>query len=282
MDVRVVVDSAGEVPMDLADRYRITVVPLNVRFGDEELVDGVQLDAAAFWRRVRGGAVVPQTSAPAPGRFEVAYRTLADDGADAVVCVTLSTPLSATFQAAQVAAAATPGIAVTVFDSGCVSMGEGSLALRAATLAADGAAPAAIVAELEDCRGRTHMAGTVDTLEYLRRGGRIGAASALLGSVLSVKPLLELRDGVVAPAGKVRTRHRALQEIVRRVAAQPVEGIWVSHGDAPDVDVLDELLAAALPDVPRTSGLLGPVVGSHGGPGSVLVSWRVAAGASRG
>lgn len=275
MAVRVVTDSACDLPDDVIDQYGIEVVPLTIRFGDEELVDRKELSTDEFWRRLAVSPVLPETSAPSAGAFEAAFRRLADDGATGVVCICLSSKLSGTMQSAQVAAKALEGVCpVEVIDSLSVSMGLGSLCVTAAQRAADGDSLGSIAANVNDRRNRTKLYGTLDTLEFLKKGGRVGNARALLGSMLAIKPVVELRDGVVEEAGKVRTRSKALRVLVDRVKAQPVENLAVLHGYAPDLDELLDLLdpIVARDDIPV--GVIGPVIGTHAGPRVIGVTYQ--------
>jgi len=281
MTIGVVTDSACDLPDELVDRYGIEVVPLTVRFGDLELVDRVELSTADFWSRLRDARELPSTAAPSAGAFATSFRRLVDQGATAIVCISLSERLSATMQSAQLGAAelADGGIDVPieVIDSRNASMGLGSLVLGAAQRAEAGEPLDAIVAAVLGARDRSRLVGTLDTLEFLKRGGRIGNAQALLGSVLAIKPLVELRDGVVEEAGKVRTRSRALRFLADRVAAQPVTELAVLHGQATDVEGLLELLDPIIPAERITVGEVGPVIGTHAGPGVIGVSFQVAA-----
>jgi DegV family protein with EDD domain len=273
--VRVVTDSACDLPDDVIDQYGIEVVPLTIRFGDEELVDRKELSTDEFWRRLAASPVLPETSAPSAGAFEAAFRRLADDGATGVVCISLSSKLSGTMQSAQVAAKALEDVCpVEVIDSLSVSMGLGSLCVTAAQRAADGDSLGSIAANVNDRRNRTKLYGTLDTLEFLKKGGRVGNARALLGSMLAIKPVVELRDGVVEEAGKVRTRSKALRVLVDRVKAQPVENLAVLHGYAPDLDELLDLLdpIVARDDIPV--GVIGPVIGTHAGPRVIGVTYQ--------
>ena len=186
MGVRVVTDSACDLPDDLIERLGIEVVPLTIRFGDEELIDRKELTTGEFWRRLESSPELPETAAPSPGAFEQTFRRLVDDGATGIVCINLSSKLSGTMQSAEVAAKALEGTCpVTVVDSLQVSMGLGNLALTAARLAADGDGLDSIVADVLERRSRTKLFGTLDTLEYLKKGGRVGNARALLGSMLA-------------------------------------------------------------------------------------------------
>jgi DegV family protein with EDD domain len=278
LSVRVVTDSACDLPDDLVRELGIEIVPLSIRFGDVELVDRRELTTADFWRRLGESAVLPETSAPSAGAFEQTFRALADDGATGIVCVNLSSKLSATMQAAQVAAKAVyDDCPVEVVDSLHVTMGLGNLCIAAARAAAAGQPLDAIVAVVNSRRRRTKLYGTLDTLEYLKKGGRVGNARALLGSMLAIKPVVEVRDGVVEEAGKVRTRSKALRLLVDKVKEGPVESLAVMHGQAPD---LDELLDMLDPLVPRSEivvGQVGPVIGTHAGPRVIGVTYQTPA-----
>jgi DegV family protein with EDD domain len=222
---------------------------------------------------------VPATStaAPSAGRFEAAFRDLAEQGATGVVCVSLSAEVSATLGSASLAATAVADeIPVRVVDSRFVSMGVGLLALDAARRAARGESMDAITEAVEAARNRLRLYATLDTLEFLKRGGRIGGAKAMLGSLLSVKPIIEVRDGRVEEAGKVRTRTKALHAIVDKVTAQPVDQVVVIGGDAPDRDALVTMIQPHIGDAELFVGEIGPVVGTHAGPGVVGVVFRVA------
>lgn len=277
MGVRVVTDSACDLPENLVDALGIEVVPLSIRFGDEELVDREQLTPDEFWDRLRTTSELPETSAPSAGAFEARFRDLIGRGATGIICINLSSRLSATMQAAQVAANTVRDDCPTVvIDSRTVSMGLGALCLTAARRAADGARLEEIVEDVLSRRDRTRLFGALDTLEFLKRGGRIGNARALLGSMLSIKPLVEVRDGVVEEAGKVRTRSKALHQLAEKARAQPIETCAVLHGQATDVGELLDALAEVFPRDEIVTGLVGPVIGTHAGPGVIGVSFQVA------
>lgn len=275
MAVRVVTDSACDLPDELLENLGIEVVPLTIRFGHEELVDRKELSTDEFWRRLEGSSVLPETSAPSAGAFEERFRRLVGDGATGIVCINLSSKLSATLQAAQVAAQAVQDACpVVVIDSLQVSMGLGNLCITAAELAADGEPLDSIVASVIDRRKRTKLYGTLDTLEYLKKGGRVGNARAILGSMLAIKPVVEVRDGAVEEAGKVRTRSKALRLLVDRVKEGPFESLAVLHGDAPDVDELLTLLEPLSPRDEIVIGQIGPVIGTHAGPRVIGVTFQ--------
>ena len=275
--VRVVTDSSCDLPADVVREHGITVVPLSIRFGEEEFVDGRDLTPSDFWARAAASAVLPSTAAPSPGAFEQAFRDAAAGGADGVVCINLSSKMSATIQAAETAAKALAReLPVRAVDSKSVSLGLGTICIAAAEAGAAGASVDEIVALAEDMGARTRIHATLDTLDHLKKGGRIGAAKALLGSILSVKPVIEVVDGAVEPGPKVRTRAKAFQYLVDRVTAEPVvENLAVLHGDAPDVEQFLELLAPHFPREKIVVGQLGAVVGSHTGPRTIGVAFQV-------
>ena len=275
MGVRVVTDSACDLPDDLIERDGIEVVPLTIRFGKEELVDRKELSTDEFWRRLADSDVLPETSAPSAGAFEAAFRRLIADGATGIVCINLSSKLSATMQSAQVAAQAVqPDCPIVVVDSLMVSMGLGSLCLTAARRAAEGDSLESIVANVTDRRNCSKLYGALDTLEFLKKGGRVGNARALLGSMLAIKPVLEVRDGEVEEAGKVRTRSKALRLLVDRVKEGPFENLAVLHGNAPDLDELLDLLEPLTPRDEIVIGQIGPVIGTHAGPRVIGVTFQ--------
>lgn len=277
--VRIVTDSACDLPADIAENLRISIVPLTIRFGDDEFVDRDELGTDEFWERCRNSAELPETAAPSPGAFEQVYRSLAAEGADAIVTITLSGDLSATIEAARSAARAVEDVVdVTVVDSRTITLGQGLLAITAAEAARDGAGADEVVGLVEALRARTRVHGALDTLENLKKGGRIGAARSLLGSLLSIKPLIEVRDGVVVPNGQQRTRARALRYLVDLVRDQrgDIERLAVMHAACPDVDDFAAQLAE-LVDTEIVVGQVGPVVGTHAGVGTIGVVFQVAA-----
>ena len=211
MTVRVVTDSSCDLPQALADQLGIQIVPLTIRFGSQEFVDRLDLTPAEFWARCADSPVLPETAAPAPGQFELVYRGLAEEGAGGVVVVSLSSRLSGTMQSAQLAANAVYGsLAVDVVDSRSVSTGLGMIAVAAARLAGQGAQIEEVAGLARDLARRTHVWAVLDTLDYLRKGGRIGSTRAMFASVLAIKQIIEVRHGQVQDGGRQRTRSRAL------------------------------------------------------------------------
>ena len=274
--VRVVTDSACDLLDATLTELGIGLVSLRIRFGDEEMVDRVELSTKDFWARCASSAQLPSTAAPSPGQFQEAFEAMAAAGADGVVCVNLSSKLSATIEAARQAARALEGkIPVRVVDSLSVSLGQGLVATEAAKAASAGASLDEVEAVAEQAVRDMKLYGAIDTLENLKKGGRIGGARALLGSVLAIKPVIEVRDGVVEEESKQRTRNRSLRYLADKVrAAGAVSRLAVFSADAPD---LDQFLAM-LEDVKPAEGQIllgdvGPVIGSHAGPGAIGVAW---------
>jgi DegV family protein with EDD domain len=274
MTVRIVTDSACDLPESICADLGIEVVPLTIRFGEREYVDRKELTTDAFWRELATSSVLPETSAPSVGAFEETFHKLSDDGADAIVCINLSARLSATMQSAQLAAKALDGrTPVEIIDSLNASMGIGNLVLHAARRARDGAGLDDIVSEVDARKARQHVFAALDTLEFLRKGGRIGGAQAMLGSMLSIKPIISVTDGAVEPAGRVRTRSKALRFLIDQIPAGKVELISVLHANAPDLDEFLAMLTPAVPDAEVTVGTIGPVIGVHTGPRVMGIAW---------
>ena len=276
MTVRIVTDSACDLPQALADELGIEIVPLTIRFGDEDFTDRRDLTTRQFWERCSGSDVLPSTAAPSPGQFEQAYRLVHAQGATGVVCITLSGDLSATIQSAQLAAAAVEAeVPVRVVDSHSVTLGLGMLVLEAARQARAGATIDEVVDATIERAAHTHVWGALDTLENLKKGGRIGGAKALLASVLSIKPIIEVRNGKVEEGGKQRTRSKALAFLIQQVRdAGPLEQLGVMHADTKDVAEFVQQLRAIY-DGEIIVGDIGAVIGAHAGLGTTGVVYQV-------
>ncbi|HYR50562.1 MAG TPA: DegV family protein [Candidatus Eisenbacteria bacterium] len=272
MTVAIVTDSTADLPPELAASHAITVVPLTLNFDGQSLLDGVDIRPDEFYRRLPGVTTHPTTSQPSPGRFAEAYSALLADH-DSVISLHISEKLSGTYASAQQAADMTDPRRVRVVDSQLVSMSLGLITLTASAMASKGADVEAIESKVLNMRPHVQTYFSVATLEFLRRGGRIGRAGALLGSVLQVKPVLCIRDGQVTPLERVRTFERALNRIVeltREVDRGHGVCVIVGHADA-EADA--ERIGRDLEPVAETLMIqpLGPVVGAHAGPGVVGV-----------
>ena len=274
--VQIVTDSSCDLPEDLINQFGISIVPLKIRFGQTEFVDRLELTTDQFWEKCRETDELPSTAAPAPGAFLAEFQRAADEGASGVVAIVLSGELSATIEAAQQAAREVEGnIDVRVVDSRTVTLGLGAVVVAAAQAAKGGADIDEVSNIATDSAARTHVHAALDTLENLRKGGRIGAAGSLLGSMLSIKPLIEVRDGVVEPAGKQRTRTKALSYLVKVVEehAHQIESIYVTHAACDDVDSFVERIQS-LVQTDVLVGQVGPVVGAHAGIGTIGVAFQ--------
>jgi DegV family protein with EDD domain len=269
--IRVVTDSACDLSTELAAERGVTIVPLSIRFGSEEFVDGSTLSTDEFWARCAASAVLPETSAPSPGAFQEAFFKAADDGYDGVLSISLSAGVSATHQAAVAAAkAVSDRIEVRAVDSRLMTMGQGLMALDVAELAGLGATLDELAARADHLIPRTSVFGVVDTLEHLEKGGRIGGARALLGSLLSIKPVVTLVDGVVAEESKQRTRSRSLRYLADKAKQAPsLSRLAVCNGAANDIDEFLAMIEGVKTEHPRVVVDLGPVVGTHTGPGTI-------------
>lgn len=271
--IRVVTDSTSDLLPDRAAELGVEVVPLTVRFGEEQFRDGVDLSPDDFYARLPSAVQQPTTSQPSPEDFAAVYRRLVSAG-DEVVSLHIAGRLSGTLQSASLAAQEF-GAAVRVVDSGTVSAGIQFLVLDALADAAAGASAAEVVRGVEERRGRVELLVLVDTLTYLHRGGRIGRAQNLLGSILNVKPVLRVAAGEVHPHARVRSRQQGLAVLLRSIAeAGPIQRLAVFHCGAPDLLTgLEPQLRAAHPEVPLLAGQLGAVVGTYSGPHGIGVGF---------
>jgi DegV family protein with EDD domain len=273
--IRVVTDSACDVPEEIARRLNIDIVSLSIRFGDEEFTDRVDLSPEEFWAKCKASKTLPETAAPSPGAFQAAYERAKADNCDGVIVLTLSALLSATNQSAVLGAeAVSDSMPVRVVDTKAVSMAQGLLVIDVAELASTGADLDQLVAHAESLVPKVGVVAMLDTLEHLIKGGRVGGARALLGQVLSIKPLLELKDGVVAEAGRQRTRSRALVAIVEVAKSHaPLKRLALVHGASSEVATLEGLAKDVVTQNAIIVTDMGPVVGTHGGPGIIGLCW---------
>lgn len=271
--IYIVTDSSADIPAHIAAALDISVVPLQVSFGSESFREGVDITHDEFYERlVRSAPNLPKTSIPAPADFEQAYRRILDDDPDAeIVSIHLSSTLSGVFNLASLVARQVAPDRITVVDSRSVSMCLGWTTIAAAEATLTSESRDEIIALVEDMIPRLRIPSFLDTLEYIKHGGRIGGAEALLGTMLDVKPLLHIEEGTVAPLEKVRTRHRAMERLVEHARQlAPFDDLAVMHTHAPQ---LAEELATMLRDIhPRSHILIaetGIVMGTHTGPNSL-------------
>ena len=268
--VGVVIDSTADVPSTRLEELGIGMVPLVVNWDGQTYRDKVDLSTAEFYRRLRTSKSLPKTGAPSLAAFESIFREQLKQH-DAVVSINLAARLSATYDVARRAAETVDPQRIAVIDSGSVSIGIGWLAELAVRLSREGLGLAEIAERVDETRSRVRILALLDTLQFLQRGGRIGRAAALAGTLLSVKPILSVRDGEVAPIERVRTMNGALRRLVELVVAEgPLERLGVIDGDAAaNAGVVEQQLRQRFPELTLDRGELGPVVGVHGGPGVV-------------
>ena len=277
MPVRLVCDSTADLSAADRDAGRIIVVPLKVIFGDESLVDGVDIDAERFYARMRTSTRNPTTSQPTPAEFEAAFREAAADGSS-VVCTTLSAEMSGTHGAAVQAREALPDLDIHIVDTRTVAIGHNAIVRAAVGAATEGRSAPEIVDLIQGIVARQRSIFTVDTLEYLRRGGRIGGARALLGSVLNIKPVLQVVDGRIEPHDRVRTFQRALDRIASEVITAAGETgrrarVVLGHADRlADCRALADRVRVHSDGEPEIVPI-GPIVGCHAGPGTIGLSF---------
>lgn len=274
MTVRVVTDSTSDLPPELLEKHGITAVPLNVHFGQTVYLDGIDITPAAFFEKLRASETLPTTSQPSPGQFEAVYRELAES-ADEILSLHISSKLSGTTESAMIAAKAVADrIHVEVVNSEMTSVALGVLAMQAAEWARQDVSAAEIAERLRALIQQTRLYFFLDTLEYLRRGGRIGKAQAFLGTMFNVKPLLQLSEGIVQPLERVRTRSKAVERLIAYIESCQ-NPLWLGIlGDveSPEVKRIREYALARVGPERLQVAQYGPVIGVHVGPGAVGVA----------
>lgn len=272
--VAIVTDSASDYDPARARELGIAIVPLIVSFGSQSFEAGRNLSAEQFWQRLTApGAPFPTTAACSPGAFQTTFQRLFDEGADAIVSVHVADTLSGTMKSAQIARASMRDREIHIVDSMSASMAEGILAELAVKRAAEGASAAAIVGELEARRDDIAIYLALDTLEYLKRGGRISGAQAAIGTLLSVKPIISVPKGVVETVDRVRTRGKARERLIELLCSRPIERLALLHTTDSGVEAFaDEIVGRVPGGIDRSNvsiDLVGPSVGPHLGPGCV-------------
>lgn len=267
-----VTDSASDLDPAVASAAGIRVVPLVVTFGADTYRAGVDLTTAEFWERMTApDAPFPKTAASSPGEFKAIYDGVFAEGADAIVSVHVAGTLSGTIKAAEIARSMLPEREIHIVDSGGASMAEAILCFLGQELAAGGMTAADIAERLRDRASDLRMFVSLETLEYLKKGGRISGAQAAIGTLLSVKPIIAVEAGVVETADKPRTRSKSRERCIELICARPIERLAILHTMAPDVaEFTAELVRRAELDPASVSqSIVGPSVGPHLGPGCV-------------
>lgn len=274
--IRIVTDSGCDLPEDVIIGNRIEVVPLTVRFGDTAYVDRIDLTIDQFWEKLLAGDGVPQTAAPSVGQFTSAFQSLASAGADGIVVLCMSSAISATHRSAVLAAEGFTAIPVRVIDSRLVSGALGLAVMEAAQRAMAGDDLETVAAAAADACEATDLYATLDTLEYLKRGGRIGTAAAFVGGLLDVKPIISFEVGEVTAAGRVRTRRRAIEDVLEHLRGinDRVRRLGVIHSEAEELPEFLEQVTAIHGTHPLVIRI-GPIVGTHAGPGVLGITYRL-------
>lgn len=274
MTVKVVTDSTADLPKEVAEDLGIAVVPLHIHFGDDTFQDGVTISTEGFYNLLTTGDILPKTSAPSSGMFIDTYEEIAQES-DEIISIHISTKLSATYASALVAkdGVETP-CRIEVVDTLSASIGLGLLVVKAAKMARDGATLDEILEATLAAVPRTQYFGVVDTLEYLHKGGRIGKAASFLGSMLNVKPILGLRDGIAHPIERVRGRERALDRVCELVAGyESIESLAVAHTTTEDdMHALASRLSQFFPEDEILRTRCGATLGTYLGPGTLCVA----------
>ncbi len=276
MTVRIVTDSTADIPQDQAKAAGITIVPLTVFFGDDAYLDGIELDNAGFYSKLQASKTLPRTSQPSPATFQKAFTHLIDEGADAILSIHLSSKLSGTYQSACTARDTLPDtvkkIPIQIIDSESISVGMARAIMRAAQEAREGLSLPEIKAQVLDELARTRILAVLDTLEYVRRGGRIGGARAMLGNMLSVKPIISLKDGEVIPVEQPRTRSKAYVRVAQLLQEMgKVEYVSIAASSEEVGQQLAQVIRTVYSgDLPIYR--LGAALGTHTGPGTAAVA----------
>ncbi len=271
MKTAILTDSTSDIPHDLAAERDIRICPLYVIWGDEALKDGLDIKPDAFYERLTRESMLATTSQPTPADFLHMYQTLAEEGYDEIVVFTISKDASGTYNSATTAAPAAP-VPVHVLDTRQISSGEALIALAAADARDAGADAQGILEAAEHVLDKTWVLFTVDSLDYLHKGGRIGGARRLFGTILNIKPLLWVNEGAVDAFGQVRSRKRALSAVIDKaeellIPGLPVAKAFVMHATAPEDQkaMVPRIRERLNPEV-LIEGRVGPVVGAHTGP----------------
>jgi DegV family protein with EDD domain len=278
MPVKIVTDSGADLPSQLAEELGIAVVPVYVRFGEEVYRDRVSISEDEFYERLTHDPVHPNTTQPGPQDFLEVYQKLSAD-ADGIVSIHISGKLSGTYNSALMARdMLETGCPVEVVDSETLSMSVGLMAIAAVQMAKAGESMDKIVAEVKKAMPESSMLFLLDTLEYLRRGGRIGKAKALLGSVLNLKPMLTVKDGELVPAGQARTRAKGMDKLFEYAKnAGNIRDLAVVYNTTPDeAQALAERIGSVFDREKIRMARVGPGLGAHAGPGAMLVAIRKA------
>jgi DegV family protein with EDD domain len=275
--IALITDTDASLPAEVAARQHITLVPISVQFGAQTYDTGITIDDQRLFERVKREGRLPTTAAPTPGQYAEAYQAALDQGAYAVICLCVSSKVSAAYQSALTARDLMPGCDITVVDSQTLSMGQGYMALRMAEALQNGASKEEAIARAEDLRSRTHLFAALSTLKYLAMSGRVGHLAAGMATLLDVKPILTIRDGKLGMLERVRTQKRAwarlCELVVQAAGGQPIERMALLHVNAaPEARQFQQQLCTQLRCPPSTlEAELTPGLSVHAGDGVIGV-----------
>ena len=276
MTVKIVTDSASDIPSQIAHELGITIVPVYVRFGDKVYRDKVDISEDELYQKMLAGPVHPTTSAPSPGDFAEAYERL-DQESNEIVCIVITAKESAVYNSALIGKDTVKRkCRIEVIDSQSITMGSGLITIAAARAAQAGESIDRVVEVARQAVPRTHVLAVLDTLKYILRGGRLGKAAILLGGMLNVKPMLTIRAGDIVPSGLARTRSKAIERIHEFAKnALHIEDLAIVHSTTPkEAQTLAERIKSLVPKNQPLIARLGPALGVHGGPGLLGVALR--------
>lgn len=271
MGVRIVTDSTSDIPRSMAQRLGIEIVPLKVNFREKQFIDGVDIDSPTLFKMMRESRDIPTTSQVNPDEFEPIFKRIQDAG-DEIVGIFISGKMSGTAQSAYIARQALGEAGIHIVDTGTVTFALGLLVLAAVDMAREGLDAAAIAGRLEAMKNRCRLYAVVDTLEYLKKGGRLSPASAMLGTVLNIKPIITIENGLVEAVGKARGTQKAFawmeQQMKKTGQTLDVKKIAVGHSDSPEkLAQLKEWILSRWAPAEIIACEIGTVVGTHAGPG---------------
>ncbi len=277
MKIAIVTDSTAYIPDELLEKLQIHTVPLSVVFGDESFREGMDITTEAFYEKVNVAKELPSTSQPAIGTFIELFEELSKDY-DEVISIHLSKKFSGTYDAAKSAASMVENIKVHAYDSELSAMPQGFYVLEAAEMAREGKSVPEIIAKLDDMKSKTKAYFMVDDLSHLQRGGRLNSAQAILGSLLNIKPILHIVDGLIVPFEKIRTRKKAINRMMSMLEEEAenkkiVRVVFIYANNQEDILGLRDRFAERYPQIETIISYFGPVIGTHLGEGSIGVCW---------
>lgn len=271
MPLRIVTDSTSDLPQEIVDRYKITVVPVHINMDNRSYIDGIEMSREEFYKRLPGMKISPTTSAPSVADFQKAYQRLTDEDASGIISIHIASSLSNTSNSARLAAESFSALPITIIDSGNLSLGTGLLAVTAAEMAEAGKSQQDIVEKVQNQAKRTWSFALLDTLEYLHRGGRLGIVQYQIGRILKIKPILVMHEGTMK-LEKAFTFRGAIKRTIEYVTEKllPISKVAFIHAAAlQKVDQLKQMAANILPPGEQLVSEVTPAIGVHVGPGGL-------------